>query len=129
MILHRTYHKHYTEGTIELPGGVAIKTLELPWRNNQIGKSCIPEGAYKVTRDKTGRQQWYRLQDDEVSPRSAIEIHPANFLRHLQGCIAPCLDVKGGPRTSDPVAFKSIAACAMIKSLYQNNGFLLEITS
>lgn len=125
----RTYHKHYTAGEWYLPDGQLIYTLELPWRNNEIGKSCIPESQYIVDRDHTGKHRWYRFRNEEVAPRSDIEIHPAALLKHLQGCIAPCLDIKGGPMTSEPVAVDSLKACELLLQWYGEDSFVLEITS
>ena len=67
------------------------KTLELPWRDNERGKSCIPAGTYEVIAHKSpkfGQCFWVR----DVPRRSEILIHPANFTRQLRGCIAPGLD-------------------------------------
>ena len=123
----RAYHKHYTSGIWTLPDGQEIYTLDLPWRNNEIGKSCIPEGQYIVDRDHTGRMQYYRLRDEEVAPRSAIEIHPANRLSQLQGCIAPCMRIDGGPRTAEPVGVNSLQACELLLQWYGEDSFVLEV--
>ena len=125
--LRTTEHKHYTSGIIEHPNGDVIRTLELPWRNNEIGKSCIPAGIYVVDRDYTGKQTWYRFRDAEVAPRSAIEIHPANRLHQLQGCIAPCMEIRGGVHTSDPVGVDSIEACRVLMSWFGDDSFVLRI--
>ena len=37
-----------TFGKLTLPDGTSYNTLELAWRNNESGKSCIPPGTYKV---------------------------------------------------------------------------------
>lgn len=127
--LRRTYHKHYTSGVITMPDDSAIMTLELPWRDNKIGESCIPEGTYVVDRDYTGRQTWYRFRDEQVKPRSAIEFHPANKLTQLQGCIAPCMNIKGGARTAEPIAVDSIEACKVLLSWFGDDSFYLRIES
>ena len=70
------------------------KTLELPWRNNQKGISCIPAGTYKVEiriSNKYGRIYWVR----KVPNRTYILIHSGNyagdknkgFKTHVMGCI------------------------------------------
>lgn len=64
------------------------RTLELPWRDNQVRVSCIPAGSYwcvKHTSPKFGRCFWVR----DVPGRSEILIHPGNFHTDLLGCIAP----------------------------------------
>ena len=63
-----------------------LKTLELPWRDNKTNVSCIPEGMYKVNRDKYGNHQFYAIEG--VVARSAIEIHIGNTVADLLGCIA-----------------------------------------
>ncbi len=60
-------------------------SLELPWCGNKPNESCIPEGSYVVKRDKTGRHQWYSVQD--VKERTFIEFHPAWTVKDLLGCI------------------------------------------
>lgn len=129
LTLKRTYNKYYTSGVLSLPDGTELCTLELPWRDNEIGKSCIPEGVYTIDRDHTGRQQWYRFRNEETSPRTFIEIHPASLLRHLEGCIAPCFEIKGGERTSEPVAMRSKEACELLVEWFGEDSFALEITS
>lgn len=63
-------------------------TLELPWRQNQRGISCIPTGAYQVTHRTSPRYKLH-LHVLDVPNRDWILIHPANFVRQLEGCIAP----------------------------------------
>lgn len=63
-------------------------TLELPWRDNRIGQSCIPPGQYRLvhrTSPKFGRH----IHVLDVPGRTFILIHPANFVSQLRGCIAP----------------------------------------
>ena len=64
------------------------KTLELPWRQNLRGISCIPTGSYQVIHRTSPR---YKLHFHvlDVPNRDWILIHPANFVRQLEGCIAP----------------------------------------
>lgn len=125
--LTRKYYDGYTLGELALPDGEYLQTLELPWLDNAIGLSCIPEGQYVVDRDEHGRHQWYRLRDSQVAPRSAIEIHPANRLEHLQGCIAPCIDITF--IDGQPFASRSIEACKKILRWYGDDSFILEIKS
>jgi hypothetical protein len=78
-------------------GSTRVHTVELPWRDNRVQRSCIPVGIYRcrlVTSPKFGRV--YHVQD--VPGRSAVLIHAANFAgdvdlgwaTQLHGCIAPC---------------------------------------
>lgn len=87
--LYRTYRPEGTNGLLCMQGNPVCHTIELPWRNNRRGVSCIPEGRYRLTRrmyPKHGDQ----LGVLQVPNREAILIHPANSaLDDLRGCIAP----------------------------------------
>lgn len=76
--------------------GHELRSLELPWRSNQIKVSCIPEGIYEVVMIRSPRfGRIYGVRD--VPGRSSVLIHSANFAgdiykgweTQLQGCIAP----------------------------------------
>ena len=80
-------------------GDLSVFTLELPDLNNdgivgnEVRKSCIPDGTYRVTRHsspKFGRCFWIR----DVPGRSAILIHPGNYHHHTLGCILVGMDQK-----------------------------------
>lgn len=74
-------------------------TLELPWRDNAPGLSCIPEGGYRVEylpRSASGKyHDVYHVTD--VPGRSGILIHTGNFAGvrdmgmrcDVLGCILP----------------------------------------
>lgn len=67
-----------------------LKTLELPWLENQRRISCIPEGSYQVIRHhspKFGPCFW--VQD--VPNRSEILFHQGNYYSQILGCILPGL--------------------------------------
>lgn len=81
-------------------GTEAVRTLELPWRDNRPQRSCIPPGVYDcgmVNSPRFGRV--YGVRD--VPGRSHILIHAANlagdvdlgWTTQLHGCIAPCVRV------------------------------------
>lgn len=74
-----------TVGNLELSTGQIITSLERPWLDNQVSVSCIPKGIYKVTRDKTGKHTWFRLE--HVEGRTFIEIHEGYRVEHSEGCI------------------------------------------
>jgi hypothetical protein len=84
-----------TFGTAELDDGTIFDSLELPWRDNAPGKSCILQGSYTaqlVNSPHFGFPVW---QLQFVPGRSFIEIHPANWAGNvdkglyadLLGCI------------------------------------------
>lgn len=63
-----------------------LKTLELPWQDNALGKSCIPCGSYAVTK-RWSIRYGYHFWIQDVKNRSMILIHSGNFLRQTRGCI------------------------------------------
>lgn len=83
--LYRKYSENQTDGVMVLPGGTYIRTLELPDKNNQVNISCIPEGQYVISRDHTGKYQYFKVND--VEGRTDIEMHLATKTSHLLGCI------------------------------------------
>lgn len=83
--LYRTYKKDRTDGFMLLPDGERMPTLEPPWINNKKNESCIPEGQYRVVRNKTGKYQWYEITD--VPNRTNIELHEGYKPSHSDGCI------------------------------------------
>lgn len=94
MLLLRRYYDDRTEGKWIFPDDSHCYNLELPDKNNQVNISCIPEGEYIVCADNTGRHQWFKFK--EVPNRTFIEMHEAKTVKHLLGCLAPCMEVKNG---------------------------------
>ena len=77
-------------------------SLELPWKNNERGVSCISEGEYDImfmVHPKFGRCIYFPF----VEGRSEVFMHVANRPEQLRGCIAPGLtrykDFVGHSRT------------------------------
>ena len=86
ILLRQSYTSKSVQGVLLTPNDKMYYTLEQPWRNNQIGNSCIPEGDYPAvfhTSPKFGPTYW--LQDTQ--PRSEILIHVGNYPRDTIGCI------------------------------------------
>ncbi len=85
----RTYRPEATLGLFLDPmGNHLCVTLERPWLNNQNDVSCIPEGTYHVVSFNSPTKGNVWLFKD-VQNRDMIEIHPANWMEQLKGCIAP----------------------------------------
>lgn len=83
-----------TYGKLRLPDGTEFFTLELPWRGNATGASCIPPGTYKVAiRNSPKFGRIYEVMN--VPGRTAILIHSGNvagdksagYNSHVEGCI------------------------------------------
>lgn len=97
-----------------LAGPLACDAIEQPDNHDQPGHSCVPIGTYQLVQHTSARLH----EDDGVTPlrtwalvnpslgvthspddpipgncqyphRSECLIHPANFARQLEGCIAP----------------------------------------
>ena len=72
-------------------GGKAVYTcraLELPWKDNQRGVSCIPLGLYPV-RHYQSATRGHILAVDNVPGRQLIRVHPGNYTKDTEGCILP----------------------------------------
>lgn len=86
--LNREYRSKETIGTFYCAEqGWTRYSVELPWKNNMIGLSCIPAGEYECVEHvspKFGRCYWL----PKVKGRTQILIHPANYVYQLRGCIA-----------------------------------------
>ena len=94
----RTYYPDGTTGQIFYQGSLLTYSIELPWKDNHTGVSCIPEGKYRVIiRYNAHFRQHFELLD--VPGRKDILIHPANdALLELRGCIAPVSILTGENR-------------------------------
>ena len=78
-----------TLGHLKLINGkkeLQLVTLELPWKDNERQKSCIPKGVYEVKlrwSPKYGTH--YHVLN--VPNRDLILIHSGNFNKDTKGCI------------------------------------------
>ena len=88
-------------GVLHHDGKVICQTIELPWKDNKKGESCIPSGIYKLSKRWSGKYGDHLLLHD-VPDRQLILIHPANnALKELRGCIAPVMHVDSPGKGSD----------------------------
>ncbi len=88
-----------TFGDLVLDTGLALKSIELPWRDDLPDKSCIPPGVYQFEWlwSRAHGCNLYHLIN--IPNRNAVEIHAANvagdvdkdLFSQLLGCIAPGL--------------------------------------
>lgn len=89
-----------TFGRLSVDDGWNCKTGELPWRDNQNGVSCIPDGTY-ICKWILSPKHGYCYQVTGVPGRDMIEIHSANYCGdddlglkcELRGCIALGSDI------------------------------------
>ncbi|MFD2907974.1 DUF5675 family protein [Flavobacterium ardleyense] len=95
LFLTRTYFPEGTNGILQCEGKIICKTIELPWKKNERGVSCIPEGKYFIRKRYSSKFKWH-LEVMDVSNRKYILFHPANnALKELQGCIGPVTKLSG----------------------------------
>lgn len=76
---------------------VLVKTMELPWIDNERNVSCIPEDIYEVHKmSPNSQRKYWHFRFKFVKGRtmnlfynmSTILIHPARYSKlHLKGCI------------------------------------------
>jgi len=83
--------------------GHELSTIELAWKDNKRGESCIPPTIEIVNgKEKRLRKPYKAVPRTsskygnhfiilETTPREYVLWHPANYSRQLRGCIAPGL--------------------------------------
>lgn len=129
--IHRTYHKEGTNGLLTMGANSEplCYTIELPWRNNEPNRSCIPEGTYVLKRRYSLKFRWH-LEVKDVPGRSYILIHPANHAaRELKGCIAPVLLLTGpGTGEQSQQAFDMLIG-KLLQALQSQETILLTVLS
>src|SRR5262245_1146231 len=111
LVLFRAYDPEGTNGELFHLGELVCYTIELPWRKNERGRSCIPEGRYRLKR-RYSERYGYHLLVQEVPGRSLILVHPANdAAKELQGCLAPVSRLTGaGKGIESRAAFRKLTA-------------------
>lgn len=126
LVLQRRYFSSGTNGILSFDGKEICKTIELPWKDNQRGISCIPEGSYRIRKRFSEKFKWH-LEVMNVRNRDFILFHPANnALKELQGCIAPVSELTGeGKGIRSRIAFERLKETVFP---YLEKGFLLELT-
>lgn len=72
---------------LDAEGKQVCVTLELPWRDNQHGTSCIPAGTYTAKRRFSPKHHGEVFGLLDVPGRSDIEIHAGNNAADSLGCI------------------------------------------
>jgi hypothetical protein len=87
LLMRREFTDKSTIGQLSIDGVPYCATLELPWRDNQQGISCIPEGDYQVVVDWSASKQKRLPHVLNVPGRDGIRIHTGNYPHEIQGCI------------------------------------------
>ena len=132
-IITRTYQKNVTISTMvcSKPNAddLVLKTIELPWRNNQPRVSCIPEGVYLVHFMDSPRLKRKTYRVSNVKGRDGILFHPANFASQLLGCIAPCKDFADLNKDGVIDGTSSREATSLLEKYFGGQSFHLSIIS
>jgi hypothetical protein len=101
LLLMRHYHTLAVNGELYIGNTLIAHTIELPWLQNKVQRSCIPEGKYRIIKRWSPRFKWH-LHVLNVPGRSLILLHPANdAIKELKGCIAPVSTLTGIGKGSD----------------------------
>lgn len=137
LLLRHSTSDEGTFGTFEVfdEEGTSLLTLysgELPWRDNAVGKSCIPAKEYFVTPYSSRKYPNHFLVND-VPGRSAILIHQGNwcgdkakgFLSNVQGCIL--VGKSYGVAKKQKAVLNSLLALDMLRAIIGRNEFILRI--
>lgn len=85
LTINRWHQPDCTLGRLSV-GSFRCFTLELPWLDNQRGKSCVPVGTYKAfKRNSPKNGPVFELVN--VPNRTNIQCHSGNYTRQIEGCI------------------------------------------
>lgn len=79
-----------TLGTLMINSSSGIftaKTLELPWLDNAVDKSCIPLGTYECKWTYSPKFKKYTYEITNVPNRPGIRIHGGNYNTDTEGCV------------------------------------------
>lgn len=88
VVIERVYLPTETLGSWYVNGELICKSMELPWRNNQKGLSCFPEGVYTVVREAVSAHHEYpHFRVLDVPGRDGILVHKITYVSGLKGCI------------------------------------------
>jgi hypothetical protein len=126
LLIERTYFPNGTNGDLAVNGNPFCHTIELPWKDNKNGISCIPEDTYEL-KERHSEHHGDHLILEGTGKRELILIHPANdAVKELRGCIAPVTTLTGqGTGSESRKAFNPL-----IKMVYAaiTNGEKVHIT-
>lgn len=122
------------EGTfgIFVAYGLGLMTLELPWRDNRRGESCIPAGTYQCVWHKSSHFGWTYLVKD-VPGRDNILFHAGNFAGDVkkgfrsdsEGCIL--VGKRFGVLAGQDAVLRSRDALRELHNHFQHEPFMLTI--
>ncbi|MCF8012572.1 MAG: DUF5675 family protein [Clostridiales bacterium] len=91
------YNNNFTLGILDVKGDKFL-TLENPYKNNEINKSCIPTGLYCIFKRFSPSKQYNVIEIEDVIDRTYIQFHIGNTSEDSKGCIlvGNSIDIKKG---------------------------------
>lgn len=124
---------HGTLGVLQTPLGFQACTIELPWRDNASGVSCIPAGGYDVVWTWSPRFRRFMYVLTGTSPREGIRIHAGNLagdvtrglVSHFAGCIG--LGLRFGVLAGQRAILSSAPAVLALEQHMEHEPFRLTI--
>ena len=125
VLVRNAYLPSGTLGSIVLPDGRKLFTVERAWLGNRRNESCIPPGVYQC-KPFSGEKFKDVFEVCDVPERSYILFHAANYPSQLQGCIAPGLQ-QVTQRVDEPAVMNSRAAMDVLREAVPDDGFELEV--
>lgn len=111
-----------TTGELLVEGEHFCWTLELPWRDNAPGISCIPLGAYGVFMTLSTRFKREMPRLIGVPGRLGVLIHSGNTDHDTEGCILV------GNRRDDGIVYESRDAFARFMEWFGSVGHRATVT-
>jgi hypothetical protein len=127
VILLRKYKDDCTLGTVILPSGKVIKSIERRWLDNRRNISCYPEGIYLakwLERSASGKyKRVWHVQD--VPNRTGILWHAGNLVRHSLGCTLP--GMRHGTLGGMPAVLASGNALNEMRRELEGQDFILVV--
>lgn len=123
----RNYKENCTLGTLILPSGTVLKTIERPWLNNRTNISCFPEGIYFVKYlPRSGSGKYKRVWHVQNVPgRSGILFHNGNLVRHSKGCTI--VGMKHGSLGGLPAVLSSAIGLNVMRRELNKRDFILIV--
>ena len=103
------------------------KSLELPWIQNLRNISSIPAGIYQVKWTFSFKFRKYTYEVMNVSGRSGIRIHSANYYFDLKGCIALGLSTYDLNKDGKLDVISSRVAIKQLEDYFNREPFTLKI--
>lgn len=124
LTIKRAYFSDCTLGRMISLSGKSVFTLELPYLGNAEEQSCIEPGLYPYRKAISPRTGEMVIWIDEVEGRTNIQIHPANKVDDILGCIAPGMSIADHWEDGVPDTLDSAVALNKIMSQIPDTGYI-----